>query len=47
MIYGNPQHINFFHGDEGTKRKATPVQAWIVPEGSRRLRILDLMTTGA
>jgi len=28
------------------KAKATPVQAWTGPEGSRRLRLLDFKTIG-
>jgi hypothetical protein len=34
----NPQHINFFFNDKGTKGKAIPLQAWTSPEGSRRLK---------
>jgi len=43
----NPQHINFFHKDEGTKRKATRMQAWTGRAGSRRLRTPDFMAIGA
>jgi len=28
------------------KGKAIPIQAWTVPEGSRRLRLLDFKTIG-
>jgi hypothetical protein len=31
---------------EDKKGKATPLQAWTGPEGSRRLRLLDFKTIG-
>jgi hypothetical protein len=33
------------HSDDSSKDKAVPLQAWSGPEGSRKLRFPDFMTT--
>ena len=40
-----PKEIFFYHFQLG-KGKAIPLQAWTVPEGSRRLRLPDFKTIG-
>jgi hypothetical protein len=36
----------FWKIQKEVKGKAIPVQAWTSPEGSRRMRLPDFMTTG-
>jgi len=45
---GNREFSNVFEGDIPSlfgKGKAVPLQAWSGPEGSRKLRFPDFMTT--
>jgi len=37
-----PKHVVFLSKNKG---KAVPLQAWTDPEGSRKLRFLDFVTT--
>ena len=42
-LYNNSLH--FVHGYSGSKGKAVLLQAWSGPEGSKKLRFPDFMTT--
>jgi hypothetical protein len=40
-----PENIMIIHKVVGNKGKAVPLQAWSGPEGSRKLRFPDFMTS--
>jgi hypothetical protein len=40
-----PKIVIIYEGKGKGKGKAVPLQAWIVPEGSRYLRFTDFLTT--
>jgi len=43
----SPEYEATTHSDSGiVKGKAIPLQAWTVPEGSRKLRLPDFKTIG-
>ena len=45
--YGNGMVLHFYQQQESstTKGKSVPLQAWSGPEGSRKIRFPDFMTT--
>ena len=38
-------HVYFVYSDNNKKGKAAPLQTWSGPEGSRKLKFPDFMTT--